>query len=662
MPPRRLSYLFYVLHAAALLAVLVPFLRSNNLLEWDFPGHYAAVWYLKNFLLPWPSGWNPFFYCGFPQGLFYPPLAHYAAALLAYGVGIGPAMKLLVTASLLALPAVFYALARRAELDELQSGIAATWMTALLFLSGELFGTWTFGADLKSILNVGLFANALSLPVLFLFFTHFGREGGPRAWKVPALLWGILVLLHPLSSLVAGIYAAAVVGERAARGALDRAGLTALARILGVGTLIGACWALPFVLSRSAMNAEFTGPQWSSGLILVLFNGLLLAVGALRKPALRPLAVFYTVLGNFIIVGSLARADLQFTRLTIFLFFPIPIFVLAWLRSRALLAGLGVAALAVGFYGYRHSGLDPEGVPGFDLPNFGPVAGRILSVSPPSHLPSYHVNHDLIPLRTGNLGLMGLFIESSLNGRFLGNLMRTIDPESHVWGTPTESLTPAGLGADYPQYVRERLRLFDIRHIYTDLRLEDVLGPPLIREKRAINRFKLPRPPSGRELEALKRRYHSDGESVEFYLYTLVDGAPAEPLAYLPTAAGTEWKQTALKWFFEVRGVPVFVDRPLPAGVRPAGPGDAVAVVENGPDRVRLDIRSQADIPVLIKNGYSPNWRLTVGGREAPLYRAAPNLMLVVGHGEAVLEYRRSAAEYAGFALSLLGLVLLVLL
>jgi uncharacterized membrane protein len=77
-------------------------------------------------------------------------------------------------------------------------------------------------------------------------------------------------------------------------------------------------------------------------------------------------------------------------------------------------------------------------------------------------------------------------------------------------------------------------------------------------------------------------------------------------------------------------------------------------------DRLILQIHADQDIPVLVKVGYFPNWRLTVNGRPAPVYRASPNLMLVFGHGPAVLEYRRSWTEYVGLALSLLGLALLV--
>ena len=65
---------------------------------------------------------------------------------------------------------------------------------------------------------------------------------------------------------------------------------------------------------------------------------------------------------------------------------------------------------------------------------------------------------------------------------------------------------------------------------------------------------------------------------------------------------------------------------------------------------------------MLVKVGYFPTWRLTLDGRSAPVYRASPNLILIFGHGDAILEYRRPAAEYGGLLLSLVGLAMLIAL
>jgi len=126
--------------------------------------------------------------------MFYPPLSHYLAALLSLIMDIGMAMKLLITLSLLILPISFYHFSRRWTLDRLQASVCTTCMTSFLFLSGEMLGAWPFGIDLQSALNVGLFANVLSQPALFLFLAHFGARTGSKSWKIPALLLGFLFL------------------------------------------------------------------------------------------------------------------------------------------------------------------------------------------------------------------------------------------------------------------------------------------------------------------------------------------------------------------------------------------------------------------------------------------------------------------------------------
>ncbi len=68
----------------------------------------------------------------------------------------------------------------------------------------------------------------------------------------------------------------------------------------------------------------------------------------------------------------------------------------------------------------------------------------------------------------------------------------------------------------------------------------------------------------------------------------------------------------------------------------------------------------QVGVPVLVKASYFPNWN--VEGAEGP-YRVAPNFMVVVPTAnEVTLTYGTSWVEYLGYALTLLGLVLLVVL
>jgi hypothetical protein len=665
MGSRKFLYIFYALQASALTAMLVPFLRWNNLLEWDFPGHYAAIWYMREFLLPWATGWNPFFYCGYPQGLFYPPLAHYVAALLSFWIGIAPAMKLLLALSVLVLPVSFYAFARRWGLDDLQSAVCATSMTSMLFVRGEMLGVWNLGSDLHSILHIGLFANTISLPVLFLFMATFGRHGQGKQWKLPALLFAVLLLLHPLSSLIAGIFVlgflASQVWRRSQGAAVE---WRSPFQTLATGAIAGCAWVLPFACYRSYMAESYVAPQWSLLVVFTLFNGLVLALIAFRSDDVRPLSATYLILANFILLGAMWQIGIEWTRLTIYLLLMIPVFLIVCIRSRAAVATLAVLALLGGYAGYRKGDFRAAGVPDFPLPDFGPVSGRILSVAPPSHLSSYHVHHDLIPLRTGNASTLGLFIQSSPNGRFLANISKSLDPAGHIWGTSGEWLRTDVLGSAYPAYIRARLRLFDVRHIYTDLKLENVLDPSLASTKRYINSYPIPKILTQEELRTLRSRYNSHDDLLDFYLYPVGPSTLVEPLTYVPAVVKSEWKPAVQKWFLEKTDVPIFTDRACPPDVRAAQAGESIELLASSPrlDRLTLRINAPQNIPVLVKVGYFPTWKLTVNGNPGEVYRASPNLLLIFAHGEAMLELKRPWQEYAGLGLTLAGLAALILL
>jgi hypothetical protein len=659
----RWFYISYPIQLIALSVVLIPFVRFNNLLEWDFPGHYAAVWHIKTHLLPWFSGWNPFFYCGYPEGTFYPPLAHYVAALLSFPLGIAGAMKLMICLSMILLPAAFYFFPRRWGLDDFRAAICSMWMMAQLFLCGEMFGTYNFGSDLKSLLNIGLFANAVSMPILFFFLASLGSEDLMKRWKKPAILLCVLILVHPLSALIAGIFWLSLAINKLMPNAQERS-WGPLLKIMGIGFLMSAIWAVPFILRRGYMNPEPIGALWSPALQFIVINGIILALSCFSKIHLRPLVIAYAILANFIVIGTMWKLDLQFTRLTIYLLFLLPIFLLTWLKSRFLLLSTGALAIAVGAYGYFSSGINPRGVPDFPMPDFGKVEGRILSVAPPSHLSSYHVHHDLIPVRTGNEAILGLFIESGINGRFLGNLTLMLDPDAYVWGTPTEHIKPEIIEKTYSQYVKDRLRLFGISHIYTDLKLEEILDPALAEQKRYINSYPAPPLKSQEQIDYLLKRYHVRGNLLDFYLYKVDGGSLAEALPYIPKNPPSDWKMTNTLWFAQVRGVPVFTNRPIPETAYPAQPGEWVEVLKQSPnlDRLELQVHARRDIPVFVKIGYFPNWTLKIDGKESQIYRASPDLMLFFGKGHAVLEYKRSWVEYSGLFLSACGLVLLIFL
>src|SRR3989344_4777564 len=83
-----------LLHAT--IRLIIPFLRFNDLYIWDMAGQYFSSWYVKEYLFPRIIGWNPYFFAGFPQNQFYPPLYSYLTALLSFIMPLEWAFKLLL--------------------------------------------------------------------------------------------------------------------------------------------------------------------------------------------------------------------------------------------------------------------------------------------------------------------------------------------------------------------------------------------------------------------------------------------------------------------------------------------------------------------------------------------------------------------------------------
>ena len=128
----RSLYILFVVEALLIVLLLGPFCASNAVLQWDMPGHLFSAWYTAEYLFPRWTGWNPFFFGGYPQGIFYPPLFHYLLALLSKLVGLQLGFKLLLSATIAALPPALAFLYLRIGLERERALCAAALSLALL--------------------------------------------------------------------------------------------------------------------------------------------------------------------------------------------------------------------------------------------------------------------------------------------------------------------------------------------------------------------------------------------------------------------------------------------------------------------------------------------------------------------------------------------------
>jgi hypothetical protein len=186
-----------------------------------------------------------------------------------------------------------------------------------------------------------------------------------------------------------------------------------------------------------------------------------------------------------------------------------------------------------------------------------------------------------------------------------------------------------------------------------------------------------------------------------WHVFEVAQSEVVAPLTYEPVVAegmgrGQDgWLPTAAAWFDDetVLDVPLAVDGPedwqrvevdpvpeelrrvvryardqlgetgpidqLPELPRTELPAIEVTDIETGIDTISFEV-SEPGVPVLVRTSYFPNWQ--VEGAEGP-YRVTPNLMVVVPTQEQVsMHYGRTPIDYLAVALTVLGLVGLVLL
>ena len=172
----------------------------------------------------------------------------------------------------------------------------------------------------------------------------------------------------------------------------------------------------------------------------------------------------------------------------------------------------------------------------------------------------------------------------------------------------------------------------------------------------------------------------TDGWSI----YQLTDTKIVEALLFEPAVitdvghAGRDWTDPAVSWFNDERAREVVLvddgpadwarvdlipesDIPARAELAPRNQlgGATVSDVVIDDDRVSFTV-DEVGVPVLVKIGYFPNWQ--VSGADT-IYRATPNFMVVVPtSNQVVLEYKDSPVEYAGYAMTIAGIVMLIAL
>lgn len=491
--PKVIIYTLWVLlYITVLWFIIIPYFRSNQLLQWDSLGHFLGAWYQQNSLWPFPGGWNPIFFTGFPQGTFYPPLFHYLVAGISFLLTLPIAFQSVVSLAIFLTPVSFYCFGRSIKMSRLLSTAAMFGMSALIFIPVSYSSANNaIGGTLYSTFDIGLVVNALALPICFFYLSllHSHIPRGRYIW--PSIVLGLVVLTHSYTALAAAAYTVVYTTIDGLQGGRWKI----ILKHVGLSLLLTAWWWVPFIVYRTFSSTIEIDLVFGSASFLFLFVGLGVLVWLVFRNRLEqikvPAAYFLFMTFGLLLLNTVAW-PIHAYRLILFPMLIVPLLFAQLLSSSKLKIIYFTIAASCIIWGV----LRINHYPGFNV--HGPstaqivqlekaLKDRVLMLSGSAEQLSPHINQFSLPLRTGNAMSKGLFVESSSTARYLLALEKMMDTTAWVWGIPLPKSGPVPEITEQT-LITKRLQQFAISTVLS----AKVLQQPGLTDAGEVMRYALP--------------------------------------------------------------------------------------------------------------------------------------------------------------------------
>jgi hypothetical protein len=680
----------------------------------DMGSHHYVAEFLRTQLLPRGkvTGWAPGWYAGIPMLTFYFPLPYSLIAFLSIVTGPQIAFKLVSASGLFLLPVTTWGAFKVLRLPQPAPILAALASLPFLFMT-KLTDTSQFtiyGGNIASTM-AGEFSFALSfalLPLALAVCYRSVQEG--IWWKRAALLVAAVVLSHILTTIVLVIAVAILLIQPT--WAQVRTAAIRLVRIFGVAFLLTAFWSLPFIL-RIDYTAHFRWDQLDGlselapePLRVYLVFTLIGVVAAVARAEIRVLLLAWPVAATaaaYLVLKVLfPEASLWNARMLPFLYLFCLLLaaygatvVVGWLARHAqtgaaipIRYGYPVLVVLIAAGTLTSTWTKRDFLPywarynyeGFEVkPGWAEATALFKTIDglPPGRV-MWEFNKDYerfgttrtlenMPVFTRQPTMEGLLIESSLNAPF-HFIMQDETSETPTHAVPGVEYPDGGLSvADkFPQGL-EHMRQFGVRYYvaYTMVARQAAEAAGL-RQVATSGTF-------------TTQENGTDVTRPRFVIFEVGDGHLVEVPKNRPVLfADPDWRTSALTWYEtpDWQDTPLaFASRddeaarkafadpgPLPAATLPEKPLERPGPIANahmvGNERIEFHT-DQVGVPHIVKVSWFPNWR--VQGAEGP-WLLSPGLMVVVPTSEdVVLTYRDTWVEVTGKAMTLVGILSLLL-
>jgi hypothetical protein len=616
------------------------------------------------------TGWTMGNYAGFPILHFYSTLPFAVIALLGKFWPMTVVFKVVTLVGPTLLPITAAVLFRALGYGAGAPAIAAASLLPFLMQQGN--SMW--GGNIPSVL-AGEYCHAIGLSLALVFLAQLHRVvNGRGSWPVAGVLLAVIGLFHTFAFFAAAWYSLFFLRPHAN---LPRSAPPILATY-GLAFLLLCVWGLPLP-SRLVFTTEWSmiwhikdwkevvpSALWPAGTLAAL-SCLLVLVRVKRFDVDRMGLLLFNAGGGILlyyVVPALGFPDIRFIPVSQIFISLLAADFLAWLGSRLrqphlYAACIVTAALA---WGHSHLGYIPswlkwnysgyEGKPTWQL--FKSINDHIAGDFDDPRVMFEHAEahnrfgssraFENIPLFSGRATLEGVFHQASQSSPFIFYL---------------QSEASERASGPFPQHTYTRL---DPAKALPHMRLFNVSEIVVVSDKAK----------AAYDANPDFERTFSSGAYAVYKVRELdtryVVPATNEPVLY----DGPDWKIAFYRWYKH----PELLDIPLvpaellkqPAAREFALRTDSITRLPKQPiegdcnvtshlENYRIEFETDCpERPHILKVSYFPRW---VAGDTADMYPVSPGFMLVYPHQrQVVLEYKRTALDWAGVALTLIGVLL----
>ena len=444
-----------------LFGLVIPFLRFNKLVNWDMVGLYFSAWYEKMYLFPKIIGWNPFFFLGYPQHQFYPPLYAYLTAALSYIIPLNLAFKIMFIITIILLPLSFYYFVKSFGFDRKISSALMMIMFSILFL----FPTSYYGGNFQSTFTVGLITHALGMALFFFYFgaLHKSVNSKNKKFILPSVLFALIILTHIIAAFAATFVAIAYVICYIQK----KGSMKFIIKHITLVFLLCAFWIIPFIAKRAWLAAIPVGIN--EGYTMIGLTALwLIIIFFTKNEKVLPVAIFIVLILFFSFIATyFIYLPIHLYRFMMYLYILIP-FAFVTVKKYYKIIGwiLFITALAFILFAPR---IHSEGANSLDLQKLNLTIennSRVLILPAIINEATPHIIQHLFPMENKVLSLKGLYVESAKNGKYIFYIDKELNPKnSFTWWEPIQTEKISSNFSQLKIIIEHQISLFNINWI-----------------------------------------------------------------------------------------------------------------------------------------------------------------------------------------------------